>query len=461
MPSLTVIPSGVTGVTGMTISSSYPITRAYHDSSNTSQYARYSISTSTTGYCYLTFNTSDIPSGATIESVTANARLRISSTSRVTNRVCQLYSGTTAKGTSVSFSSTSSGGAVVALSPGTGWTRANLNDLRMKIGGTGSSSSQSKYIYIYGADITITYSLGASYTVTVTCSASGIEASPASQDVYEGESAVITINGSSVDNITVTDNNTDVTSQIVRHDSESGSFTKSTIPTSFDSTHSSYASVYNNNNPENGLTNESSTTRCCVYSNTGSSAQSYLYYNFDVSDIPANATITSVSCVAKASCYSSGSYFATKELQLCTGTTAKGTAQTVTGNGSTGSTHTISGGSWTRAELDDIKIRFKIVRDTSDYTANASFSFFGATLTVAYTVTPENPYYWTYTISNVTADHTVVITGDAPTKTLYYKENGVWKTATSAYKKVNGSWVLQSNLSNVFQSGVNYRKGGS
>ena len=156
MPSVKLTASGYTGLTGMSVSGSYPMTRAYEDSSDTSDYARLSISASTTGYVYLTYDASAIPANATITSVVANARLRISSSTRVTNRVCQLYTGTTAKGSSVSFSSTSNGGAVVSPTAGS-WTRAELSSLRMRIGGTGSSSSQSKYIYIYGTDITVTY----------------------------------------------------------------------------------------------------------------------------------------------------------------------------------------------------------------------------------------------------------------------------------------------------------------
>ena len=45
------------------------------------------------------------------------------------------------------------------------------------------------------------------------------------------------------------------------------------------------------------------------------------------------------------------------------------------------------------------------------------------------------------------------------TESLYFKSNGSWVEATHVYKKVNGSWVEQGDLTNVFQSGVNYIKG--
>lgn len=185
MPSVKLTASGYTGLTGMSVSGSYPMTRAYEDSTDTSDYARCSISTSTTGHVYLIYDTSEIPSNATITSIVANARLRISNTSRVTNRVCQLYSGTTAKGTSVSFSSTSSGGAVVSPTAGS-WTRAELNDLRMYIEGTGSSSNQSKYIYIYGTDITVTYTVPSNVPVT------GVSVSPSTASIGINETVTLT-----------------------------------------------------------------------------------------------------------------------------------------------------------------------------------------------------------------------------------------------------------------------------
>lgn len=39
---------------------------------------------------------------------------------------------------------------------------------------------------------------------------------------------------------------------------------------------------------------------------------------------------------------------------------------------------------------------------------------------------------------------------------LYVKKSGAWKEVAKAYKKVNGSWVEQSDLTTVFQTGTNY-----
>jgi hypothetical protein len=67
---------------------------------------------------------------------------------------------------------------------------------------------------------------------------------------------------------------------------------------------------------------------------------------------------------------------------------------------------------------------------------------------------------YVYTITNISTDHTIVVTvSGGSTKTMYLKVNGSWVAASKVYKKVNGSWVQQSDLTAVFDSGTNYRKG--
>ena len=159
--SKTIHPSGYEDLSNMTISSSYPITNSYTDTNSTS-YTQFSLSTSVTGSVYYTFDVSTIPSGATISRITAKCKVRVSSTTRVTSTKCQLYTGTTAKGSNVTFASTSTSN-VVTLDTGNSWTRSELNDLRMIIGGTSSSSGSTKAIYVYGADVTINYSASVLY----------------------------------------------------------------------------------------------------------------------------------------------------------------------------------------------------------------------------------------------------------------------------------------------------------
>ena len=269
--SLVLNPTGYTGLTNLTVSSSqYPATNGYTNTSSTT-YARFTTTYNSAGYVYYTFTLGDtIPSGATISSVTAQVKIRINNTGRVSNTNCQLYNNTTAKGSSSTFSSTSSSNVITLNNTGS-WTLSELSNLRLRFGGTGSNQNNS------GANITINYTFqGMAYTVVATSNVTELTATPASQELMEGEDATITINGTSLDDIIVTDNDADITENLVQHNNTSDPQSPTFIPSSFDSTNSSYNSVYNNNNPENGLTNSTSSTRCCVYSNTTNGSESYL-----------------------------------------------------------------------------------------------------------------------------------------------------------------------------------------
>ena len=403
---LTFNPTGYTGATNMTLTNP---TQGYHGSDWTTNYATINVSSTSAGYVYFTFTISDIPSNATITGVTCSVRERANQNNRVSNASIQLYNNTTAKGSATTTSLTATVTVYNIANTGT-WTVSELSNIRLRINGQRASSNSSGSIRLYGATLSVTYSLqGTEYEIISTLSTDDVDSiSPAGQTyVIGGNSYELTVFANNLDNISVLDNDIDVTNQLVRHNTVAETNTFTGIPTSFDSTNSVYDSVYNSNNPSNGLTAYNSSTRCCVYVAQTAYAEGKLVYNFDCSSIPANAIITSVTCQAGASCYSSGQYFNTRTLQLYSGNTAKGTAVTITGNGSTSATHNINGGSWSRAELDNIKIVTYVARGSD--TTQASFSFFGATLTINYTIPIENPYYWTYTLSNVSADHTIVL----------------------------------------------------
>jgi len=71
-------------------------------------------------------------------------------------------------------------------------------------------------------------------------------------------------------------------------------------PTTFNDSLSSYASANTSYPASNGYTDSSSTTYSQFNITTGSGGVTQLYYYFDTSDIPVGATISSVSCTAKA-----------------------------------------------------------------------------------------------------------------------------------------------------------------
>lgn len=139
-------------------------------------------------------------------------------------------------------------------------------------------------------------------------------------------------------------------------------------------------SIQNQNNPVGKGSNN--TTYAQAYIRTGSSATSYLTYGFDLSDIPDNAVINSVSCSAKGYISTTGSNaIRTRQMQMFSGDTAKGTASTIS---NTASVITMSVGTWTVAELKNARIRIYAVRGTSSTSSSVYLRFYGATLTVVY-----------------------------------------------------------------------------
>lgn len=293
--SISVHPNGATGTSNMTASSSYPSSNANTDSdSNT--YARYSITRNQDGVTYFTFDVQGIPEGATISSITATVKVRINNTSYVTNTQCQLYSGSTAKGSNYTFANTSTSNIVTMTNTGD-WTLSELDDLRLKIGGRGGgNNNQSRYIYMYGATVVITYTLSSmAYTVTATSSATGFSASPATQELMEGEDTEIRIDGDSLDNILVTDNGTDITSSLVQHAIESSSSANrdlgayTLVSGSFNGSGASYFSGIVGNGVDASKTTSN-------YYSGGSGTITVFTYDMSFTDIPSNATITRVYC---------------------------------------------------------------------------------------------------------------------------------------------------------------------
>ena len=169
-------------------------------------------------------------------------------------------------------------------------------------------------------------------------------------------------------------------------------------PTSYDTSHYSYASISTSYPIGNAYTDSSSTTYCQVNWKTGSNAESYVYLKFDFSDIPVGATINSVTAKAKGYVNTTNSSRVTsRQMQLATGTTLKGSALTM--SNSTSEQTFSSVGSWTRAELQDAGIRYYVKRGTSNTSSSYNFRMYGATMTVNYT---WQEITYTITVSNST-----------------------------------------------------------
>lgn len=161
-------------------------------------------------------------------------------------------------------------------------------------------------------------------------------------------------------------------------------YTATFEPSGFDSVNSVYNTVSSSYPISNGYAGSSSTTYAQFTFVNGSRAETYIYYTFDLSSIPANATIKSVSVTAKTYISTtSSSYVSARQVQMCSGTTPKGSATNMT-NTSGGTTATLSVGEWTRAELQNAALRLYVMRGTSSTTSERYVRLYGATMTVEY-----------------------------------------------------------------------------
>ena len=294
-----------------------------------------------------------------------------------------------------------------------------------------TSSSYYPYVYVYGAEIEVTYIVP--HTVISVNNTDLVDSidPEGSTEVNEGDSYTLVINANDISGVSVEDNGNDVTSQLVRHNSESGQHTVSKTADSFTTGFSGgtnmnfYTAQNTTGNTFNlavGHTAENPSTGSSVWtyvkSNNGSTSETgYADFVFDFSDIPINATINSVQVKCYGAIENASQSNSHADITLFSGSTQKSTLQKFTS--STNSSITISSpGTWTREELQEAKLRFAV--------GYYGGRIFGITWNVTYTVTSVNPYYWTYTLSNITSDHTIIVSqaivippDEDPQKTYY------------------------------------------
>lgn len=416
------------------ISTSYPLSNAY-TASNSTSYAQVNLTTGANAetYIYLTFNFSSIPENATIQSVTAKAKGYISSTNsnRINTRTMQLASGTTLKGGTLTMSTSQT---EQTFSNTGSWTRAELQSAACCFyakRGT-SSTTSNYYIRIYGATMTVTYQYDdTTYTITVNNSSSAIVTAEPSVVRPGGSSSVI---ADTISGLTITDNGNNVTSLFVQQSGTTGSYEIET--------RGSYGFALNNNDyyesQNKGVDKSAAVCRVSF-------------------DLPVASTITITFINYAEATYDFG-VFGNVDVELNTNyyaanssvneTSYKLACNTSTYNKSSTQTLTYSN---VAAGSHFIDIKFS--KDDATASNNDTLQFKIA-ITYNQTVTT-----YIYDITNIQADHTIVVSAAASGPKIYLKVNGTWIQCSNVYVKTNGSWVQQSNITNVFNTTANYVKG--
>ena len=530
-------------------------------------------------YVYYTFDFSSIPNGANIISVACQVKGHAENTSQSSERArCQLYVGTSiAKGSYSDFTSTSA--QTLTLTTGT-WTYEEVQDMTLcfTMGYYGG--------LVNGATVTVTYELSDPRTVTTTLSGNGTIDPSGAQTYYDGNEYILTITPTTKsDTVTVTNNGTDVTSELIEHYSggtstSTSAVAESNVTTGFyrsggafyqsSSTSSDAWLRYAIGHSAESPYSTSNTSNTYVKDGTNdANTMGWMNYPFDFSGLPNDAEVTAVEVKCYGATESTSESARHADVELYCGSELKSTRQSFTSTSN--QTITINNpGTWTREELQNAQLRFIVgyyggrilgITWKVTYTHGGTLSYYtysytvSGNATIAVTIgggggggpklyikqnssetliasetntfdddtlqyqTPANllnigdvikiifidvsATYQRRSVKHIDYDEfTTTLTSDtyqdlgtndikcrvyhiysASVQSRYYRfypyylyngsscssmgtmniykitSTGSWTLVSKAYKKINGSWVQQSDLTNVFDSTKNWVKG--
>ena len=419
------------------VSSSYPLSRAYTASDSTT-YGQVSWKTGSGAetYVYLRFDFSSIPSDATIKSVSAKAKgyVNTTSSSRVTTRQMQLATGTTLKGSALTLSTSTS--EQTFSNVGT-WTRAELLNAGVRFYvKRGTSNTSSTYnLRMYGATMTVTYEYNeTTYTITVNNSTSAtVTANP--DEVLQGEDSLIRSN--TISNLVIKDNGVDITNQFVATQEQGESYEVVNVG-SYGFTLNNSTGYYTSNNK--GVDKSAAVCRIDFHVPVDATI-TFTYINY------AEATYDfgvfgNIDVALNNNYYPANGGISDSSYRLACNTSSHNTSSTQT------LSYSLSSG--------DHSIWVKYSKDDASASNNDTLQF-KINITLDEPFTPGT--YYEYTITNIQANHIIVVSNNGST-ILYVKVNGTWTLYSKVYKKINGAWVEQSDPSTVFDTNANYVHGG-
>lgn len=219
-----------------------------HTGTNSTTRANIQASTSTVQQGDYFFDLSSISSDATILSVSCKVKICVSNNYSSGSGV-QLFSGSTAKSRMNTSWLTNKTGTVYTLSNVEDFTRAELDNISVRIFGKAGGSGRS--IYFYGADLDIEYEyLGEHYwlytttvdynktvrietrpryQVTASSSVEDDTVTPVSSSIWEGHDHTLSLTIKDLSLVSVTDNGQDIKNQLVLVDTNEYTYTISDI----------------------------------------------------------------------------------------------------------------------------------------------------------------------------------------------------------------------------------------
>lgn len=398
-------------------------------------------STSNTYYCYLRgFNFDAIPSNAIVSGFTIRIKAYESYMSISSSYRMSLYNGTTSiSSTTVTSSLSTTATTFTFPIPSTlTWEvlKSYGSNFGIRIPLRRSSTSYNSYVYVYGAEIEVEYTVPVYHSITVNNSTS---ATVTASDTNPLEGTDVEIRASTISGLTVTDNGVDVTSQFVQRSETAESYAVVNVGDYGFELNSSTGYYVSNNK---GVSKTAALCRVDFHVPVAATITfSYINYAEQGYDFGVFGNIDVALSDDYYAAGSSGATITDSSYKLACNTSAHNTSsvQTLTYDMSAGN-HSI----WVKYSKDD----------ASD--ANNDTLQFKVAITLDEPFTPG--VYYGYDITNITADHVIVVSSGGTTTALYVKQNGSWVQVYRAYKKVNGSWT-QVAVDQAFESGVKYVKG--
>ena len=436
------------------------ISNAYTDTnSNTYATVTFNSDTTTETYfdlkCYPSLSAS-LPQRFTVNSI--RIRLKASSTnaaSKVVRATLQRTGGSGTQTSSSSFTPSSdvqTATIITQVSSSSTWVdsghvfvKGSASDgfcwgIRIYINAEDSSSPS--ITNIYGAEFIVNYTEVQQYTITQTLSGSGTLNPSGTQNKYENELYSVTITPTvKSDTVTVTNNGTDVTSQLlVTYDTSSSSYVTAPL--------GSYTLVSGSSNGDSyfsglvGKDKDATTTSSNYYSSSSTTTAIFTYnIPFSSLNIPTGSVIVAVNCFVSGHPESTSNASEYMCIQMVDSALSKVFSEEYNFKSSGTTSNTIyelkASTIPTLSELEGLKLKC-----TLGYYGGAlngaSWEVYylppGSQLTVAY-----------YTYSFIVTGNTVLaVTISGPTSKIMIKKNGVWTECSSMYRKSNGSWELVS-----------------
>lgn len=395
-------------------------------------------STSNTYYCYVRgFNFDDVPSNATVTGFTIKIKASESYMSTSSSYRMSLYNGTTSIGSTTVTSSLSTSVQTFTFPIPTTLTWETLKgygaNFGIRIPLRRSSTSYSSYVYVYGAEIDVTYTVPVYYDVDIQNSTS---ATVTASDTNPLEGDDVEIRSNTISGITIKDNGVDVTSQFTQRQSSAETYSVANVGT-YGFTLNSSTGYYVSSNK--GVDKSAAVCRVDFYVPVAATITfTYINYAEQGYDFGVFGNIDVALSNNYYAAASGGATITDSSYKLACNTSSHNTSstQTLTYDMSAGE-HSI----WVKYSKDDGSA------DNND------------TLQFKVAITLDEPFtpgtYYGYDIPNISGDH-VILVASAASDEVYFKINGAY-VKVLPYKKVNNSWVLQTDVTSIFDPNTNYK----